>query len=425
MIKFQITQRKRIDLAFNYLEDARSRALLDAIDGRARAIKLDTRQELKLDGTAKPLNLEQVQQALPANVVIIRYLVTADKLYAWIITKEKVDLVEQNIVEAELERQILRLRKTIIDHTSPLAAIQAAINPVYQAVFEKITPYLKPLNSNTNPTLIIIPDKALYAIPFAALQDPVAKRYLVEDYAIGISPSATVYLRCLERDRRIAKNMDETVLSVGNPTFMKKHFEGMNYLSGAEAEAEAISTIYPKSTLLLTENATKEAFLKEMTDHTVIHYAGHALIDPSSPLFSKLVMAAPENALESYDEALYAHEIYGYKFNKTKLVVLAACRTAGGLRTHGEGMISLARPFLARGVPAVIASLWDANDKASLDLFKVFHKKRVAGYNSLEALQLAQIELIKDESPLRNSPRMWSLFQVIGGVDLVKPKESK
>lgn len=425
MIKFQIDKRKRLDLAFNYVEDARSRSLLDSIDGRARAIKLDTRQELKLDGTATPLDLEQVQQGLPASVIMIRYLVTADKLYAWIVTKEKANLVEQNIVEADLERQIARLRKTIIDPTSTPPAIQAATTPVYQAIFEKVKPYLKSLNSGVNPTLIIVPDKALYAVPFASLIDPETKRYLVEDFAIGMSPSATVYLRCLERDRSIAKNTDETVLAVGNPIFLKKHFQGMTYLPGAESEAKAVSEIYPKSTLLLREDATKEAFLKEITKYNVIHYAGHALIDPSSPLFSKLVLAAPEKSPEDYDEALYAHEVYGRQFKQTKLIVLAACRTAGGLRTRGEGMISLARPFLASGVPAVIASLWDANDNASLALFKVFHKERMAGQNSLEALRLAQLDLLKSENPLRNHPRMWALFQVIGGVDLVKPQENK
>lgn len=116
--------------------------------------------------------------------------------------------------------------------------------------------------------------------------------------------------------------------------------------------------------------------------------------------------------------------IYGRQFKQTKLIVLAACRTAGGLRTHGEGMISFARLFLASGVPAVIASLWDADDSASLALFKVFHKERMAGHNSMEALRLAQLELLKSQSPMQNPVRMWALFQIIGGVDLVQSQQN-
>lgn len=417
MIKLQINQRQRLDVAFDYVELARSRALLDAIDGRAKAIKLDKRQDLQLEGTAKPFTLSQVQKALPKTVTLIRYLITKDKIFAWVIDKDKVNLVEQEINETQLEQQIFEMRKTIINFNSKPQEIESAIFPVYNAIFAKIKPLIK---QNADQTLIIIPDKALYAVPFNALIDPETKRYLIEDFPLGSAPSATVYVRCLERDKQLSKNINEKVLAIGNPSFSQEHFKGMRYLSNAEKEAEAVSEIYSNTAtkLLLTKDATKETFLKELSNYNVIHYAGHALVDPASPLFSKLLLAFPDNAPSSYDEAVYAHEIYGQQFNQTKLVILAACRTAGGQRTKGEGMISLARPFLAKGVPAVVASLWDADDKASLELFKTFHQERLAGKNSLVAMQKAQIKLLKSSYPLENHPRMWSLFQVIGGVNL-------
>lgn len=416
MIKLQINQRQRLDVAFDYVELARSRALLDAIDGRAKAIKLDKRQDLQLEGTAKPFTLSQVQKALPKTVTLIRYLMTKDKIFAWVIDKDKVNLVEQEINETQLEQQIVEMRKTIINFNSKPQEIESAIFPVYNAIFAKIKPLIK---QNADQTLIIIPDKALYAVPFNALIDPETKRYLIEDFPLGSAPSATVYLRCLERDKQLSKNINEKVLAIGNPSFSQEHFKGMRYLSSAEKEAQAVSEIYSSTAtkLLLTKDATKETFLKELSNYNVIHYAGHALVDPASPLFSKLLFAFPDNAPSSYDEAVYAHEIYGQQFNQTKLVILAACRTAGGQRTKGEGMISLARPFLAKGVPAVVASLWDADDKASLELFKTFHQERLAGKNSLVAMQKAQIKLLKSSYFLENHPRMWSLFQVIGGVN--------
>ena len=342
--------------------------------------------------------------------------VTKDKIFAWVIDKDKVNLVEQEINETQLEQQIFEMRKTIINFNSKPQEIESAIFPVYNAIFSKIKPLIK---QNAGQTLIIIPDKALYAVSFNALIDPETKRYLIEDFPLGSAPSATVYLRCLERDKQLSKNINEKVLAIGNPSFSQEHFKGMKYLSNAEKEAQAVSEIYSNTAtkLLLTKDATKETFLKELSSYNVIHYAGHALVDPASPLFSKLLLAFPDNAPSSYDEAVYAHEIYGQQFNQTKLVILAACRTAGGQRTKGEGMISLARPFLAKGVPAVVASLWDADDKASLELFKTFHQERLAGKNSLVAMQKAQIKLLKSSYPLENHPRMWSLFQVIGGVN--------
>ncbi|MFY9227078.1 MAG: CHAT domain-containing protein, partial [Blastocatellia bacterium] len=414
MIKFQINQKQQINNAFDYVELARSRALLDAIDGRAKTIKIDIRQDLQVEGTAKPLDLSTIQKTLPKEIVLIRYLVLSNQIYIWLITKDNFEFVQYEIAEIELEKQILQLRSIIIDFNSQTSNIEAVSNPVYNTVFAPLKPYLKKL-VNKQSNLVIIPDKALYAIPFAALIDPETKRYLIEDYTLTIAPSSTIYLHCLAKDRKKA-TQKESILAIGDPSFVRSHFNDMRYLSGAKEEAETIAKLYPSSTLLLEKQATKEAFLKEAAKYDVVHYAGHALIDPGSPLFSKLLLAAPENASDSYDEALYAHEIYGQNFDKTRLIVLAACKTAGGLRTHGEGMISLARPFLARGVPAVIASLWDADDKASVELFTEFHKQRLANNDSATALRIAQINLLKKTDRRLSHPRMWSLFQVIGGV---------
>lgn len=416
MVKFQINQKQQISTAFDYAELARSRALLDAIDGRAKAIKIDTRQELQIEGTTKPLNLSSIQKALPKEVILIRYLVLSDQIYTWLITKDNVDFIKYEIAEIELERQISRFRSVIIDFNSAANSIEAASHPIYKAVVAPLKPYLKKFTHNQS-NLVIIPDKSLYALPFAALIDPETKKYLIEDYAITISTSSTIYLRCLAEDSKRATKEKGNILAIGDPTFVRSHFNNMRYLSGAKEEASAIAKLYPLSTLLLEKQATKDTFLREASKYDVVHYAGHALIEPASPLFSKLLLAAPENAPDSYDEALYAHEIYGCKFDRTRLVVLAACKTAGGLRTHGEGMVSLARPFLARGVPSVIASLWDADDKASVELFKEFHKQRLAGNDAANALRIAQVSLLKHNHQNLSHPRMWGLFQVIGGVN--------
>lgn len=412
MIKFQINQRQNLDLAFDYVELARSRALLDTIGGQAKTIKSSNAyQEVQLIGTSKPFTLKEIQPNLPNEVTLIRYLIVSDQVYIWLVTKNKVELVKQKINETELEKQIFQLCTVITDFKSESANIEAAITPVYKAIFEPIKPYLQQMSSQSN--LVIIPDKSLFAVPFAALIDKETKRYLIEDYSILTSSSATVYVLCLKHDRQMLKHEKEKVLAIGNPTFSKEHFPNMRYLSGAKEEAEIIANLYPDSTFLPEDKATKEIFLAEATKYDVIHYSGHALVDPVSPLFSKLLLATPKNAPNNYDEALYAHEIYSKNFTNTRLVVLAACKTAGGLPTHSEGIISMARPFLSRGVPSVVASLWDADDKVSVKLFEEFHRQRLAGKDLATAMRMAQLKLLKDKYLFH--PRFWSLFQVIGG----------
>src|SRR5207237_10120390 len=97
------------------------------------------------------------------------------------------------------------------------------------------------------------------------------------------------------------------------------------------------------------------------------------------------------------------------------LVVLAACRTAAGRNVRGEGVANLVRPFLAAGVPAVIASLWDADDRASARLLTIFHERRVAGESTVDALRTAQLAVLNDPDPSFHVPAMWASFQVFGG----------
>ena len=98
-----------------------------------------------------------------------------------------------------------------------------------------------------------------------------------------------------------------------------------------------------------------------------------------------------------------------------RLVVLAACETAGGLVSTAEGPIGLARPFLASGVPAVVATLWRVEDDASRELFVRFHQAYRASGNPLRALNEAQRAALAAGPESRLST--WAAVQVyVGGV---------
>jgi CHAT domain-containing protein len=124
---------------------------------------------------------------------------------------------------------------------------------------------------------------------------------------------------------------------------------------------------------------------------------------------------APSRKTAGGTGVLYAYEIYDLSLPKAGLVVLAGCGTAAGELSAGEGVMSLARPFLARGVPAVVASLWSARDLPSKSLFLDFHRALLAGRSPAAALRLAQLRALNGTSPERRWPVDWAGFQVIGG----------
>jgi len=145
--------------------------------------------------------------------------------------------------------------------------------------------------------------------------------------------------------------------------------------------------------------------------YDVLHFAGHGISNDDYPSLSRLLLAGDGEAARS----LFANEIAMLRVNRLQLVVLAACRTSAGRIRRGEGVLSLARPFIAAGVPTVVASLWDVDDRASHALFVAFHRGLRRGLPPAEALRSAQLDALAESDALLRDPSNWANFVVIGG----------
>jgi CHAT domain-containing protein len=111
---------------------------------------------------------------------------------------------------------------------------------------------------------------------------------------------------------------------------------------------------------------------------------------------------------------LFAHEIAQVRFPKTRVVVLAACSTAAGTLSRGEGVVSVARPFLAGGVPLVVASQWDVDDRATEQLTMAFHRELAKSRDPIHSLQSAQLSMLRSGDPVQMLPESWGAFIAVG-----------
>jgi CHAT domain-containing protein len=253
--------------------------------------------------------------------------------------------------------------------------------------------------------IVVIPDGVLHAVPFAALLRREDRRYLVEDHALEVAPSLTTFIAASRQPFVFDENA--TALVLGNP-----RLEGdVADLPQAEAEAKDVAALYRHAQLLLGADATKRAFVRDAGSHAIVHFAGHAIANDRRPELSRLLLASPEET----DRSLFARDIAKESFASTRLVVLGACRTSAGRIRRGEGVFSLARPFLAAGVPNVIASLWDVDDHATRRLLVAFHRALRHSTGVTEALRRAQLEVMSDADPALQKPAAWSGFIAIGG----------
>jgi CHAT domain-containing protein len=264
--------------------------------------------------------------------------------------------------------------------------------------------------------VVFVPDRDIHLLPFSALVDPVTNRYLVEDYAVAVAPSANVYVRSLQQSGVDGERHSLSALVIGATEFNRSRFPSLARLPQAGKEAEFVAALYRRAQLLLGHNATRSRVLAEFAlGPEVIHFAGHAVPNPNFPELSFLVLAPEPGKNES--GAVYYHEVQRLRLGGTRIVILSACDTAAFGLSESEGPVGLARPFLAAGVSSVLASLAPVDDEHSRKVLTRFHLRLQAGDSPAEALRQAQLSLIAERGSEAH-PRNWAFFELIGGAPI-------
>ena len=418
MMEFQSVTKHDSAQAFNYAEISKSRDLLDILTGRIEPGESDGSKTLRVSGSARPLTMKQVQSTLPPNAQLLEYSSGEDRLLIWLVTRDE-------IFSESIEIKSDRLRRLVKDYLDSLRAradtvlLRRQAVDLYQILISPIAARL-----DRNRVLCIVPDGILSQLPFGALVSPEPSRYLVEDYALAVNPSASVMARAMAIGSKARKSAGtESFLGLGNPRFNRQRFPELPPLPSAEEEVTRVKPDYPKAQILSREQATESALTRQIGDYDIVHLATHVLINEQSPLLSSIVLAEENHQLSAdrlprkgvFDGSWQAYEIYQLKLARTRLVLLSGCRSALGVYTRGEALSGLVQAFLAAGVPTVIASLWDVDDDSSSDLMRAFHYQyRVKHQNFSESLRQAQCSLIHGADSRRQHPYYWAAFLLAG-----------
>lgn len=138
-----------------------------------------------------------------------------------------------------------------------------------------------------------------------------------------------------------------------------------------------------------------------------VHFACHGIVDHRFPRRSALALTPADQD----DGLLTIPEIMALDVG-ADLVVLSACDSGTGTFVPGEGVVGLARAFMAAGAPTVVASLWKVDDEASKELMVRFYRERKAGAAPAEALRRAQDEIKADKR--WKHPCYWAAWVVWG-----------
>lgn len=401
--------------SFEYSELCRAQNLRDLMHHGGEITQSYSGLDLTLsryDEAQKPLppmSFAEIQQRLPEQVQLVEYAVLEKRVLVWLITRSNTFTKVIDVESAKLDESVATTLRQIRQRED--SGGTASLMSLYHLLIEPIKEQLDP-----NKVLVFVPDKALHYLPFNSLISEASGHYLRQDFQMMTSPSAAILVESSAQAGVRASVKNERLLAVGNPAFDRSANPYLANLPDAEREVEQIASLYPPSPRVLKRSeATRQSILEEIIQADVAHFAAHYEVDSRSSLASRLLLG-PESGDRAHAQpsGLSSADIYRTKLARTRLVILAACRTGIEQQFAGEGPIGFARSFLVAGVPVVVASWWPVDSDATAELMISFHRfRKIDHLPTIEALRQAQQEL--GTKAQYRSPYYWAGFMVVGG----------
>ena len=265
--------------------------------------------------------------------------------------------------------------------------------PFYDAV---IGPIVDLLGSQFD-ELVIVSDGALCFTPWAAI---------VESTRIRTVPSLTSYQLISSVPEGHHKKTG--ALLVGNPCLDKLKKPPPD-LPCAQEEVEMIASILNTRPLTGRE-ATKAEVIKRMSSVGLIHIAAHGskctgefALSPNLGWTSKFP--------QKKDFILQMSDVRAANL-RARLVILSCCHSGRGRILKGEGVVGIARAFLAAGARSVLISIWAIDDEATMVFMKSFYQHLREGKTASAAIHQAMKFLRESEN--FSKMRYWAPFQLLG-----------
>lgn len=389
--------------AFGYAERARARAFADM---------LARRQELSAPPVT-PLGAAEVQARLPAGDLLIAFFAAglpgpevallqaippeAAGLRACLATEPR--LIRFALSREQVAAEICPLDPQSLQATSRFQADGRRFlpDPIRRRLYDLL---IAPLDASIGAAerVVLLPHGPLHQLPFAALLDPAGDPLLDRAPALVATPSATLLLRA-PRSRGPAPR--RSCLALG---YNGDEARGLRH---PEAEAAAVASLCggdhwrPRTGQIAR-------LAREAGKYRWIHLACHGEFNLQDPLASWLDIGPGER--------LSAAAILRELRLNAELVTLSACRSGLSRVLRGDEPLGLVRALLGAGARAVLATLWEVEDRSARLLMEELYRGLMAGASPPQALAAAQRWLRTFEEggarPFAD-PRYWAAYTLV------------
>lgn len=342
------------------------------------------------DNCLLPENTMSLSEVAVGDAVLYPIILN-DDAYVLVRLNQAISLVKLDAQVAELKRQTLQFRESIVNASTSESQYMAQSKALYQSLFAEMGPILR---QNEVKRIISVPSGFLRLVPLGALHS--GSDYLVKEFELVTSLGLSL------TDQGALDSINESALIGG----VSDAVQGFEALPGVESELAMLSGALGAKPLL-NEAFTADAITRRLATgrQGIVHLATHGVFDRDHA--SSFILAHDEKiTLDRLQNTVGARQYTGEPLD---LLVLSACETAKG---DERAALGLAGVSLKAGARSTVASLWPIADEATALLMQQFYQALRQGETKSRALQLAQIALINEGE--WSHPSYWSPYLLIG-----------
>lgn len=173
-------------------------------------------------------------------------------------------------------------------------------------------------------------------------------------------------------------------------------------------ETRAVGDILPHARVCLGEGATREVLWEYAPRSRFVHIATHGLFRQDNPMFSSIRLGGSE---------LNLFDLYRLRLS-SELITLSGCGTGLNVVVGGDELLGLVRGLLYAGTQALMVTLWEVNDASTSEFMQAFYRCLSTEPNKALALRKA-MKSVRESNPL---PYYWAPFVLIGKYDSAPQK---
>lgn len=373
-------------------------------------------------------SLPEIQQSLPPNTSLIRYIFVESALLALVIDSKEIKMVR--LPQGQIEILINQFSTHIGDSEKALPSL----NQLYHLLWAPIEQHLK------HERVIIIPDGTLNNLSFELLTPKLLTDFsqllngsLLSKYTISYHYHSYL-IRPLSKPSKAQSNY--IAFAPGFSDQLKQKY--LRQVKDSLQIDQAYLTLIPQpftltlvgyakkllgGKLFTEDKSTLQNFIQNASQHRIIHIGTHAKSDNLSPSYSKLIFSKSDIDPSPTGNELYSHQIYQLSLD-SDIVVLTACETGKSSIDPGEGMLSMAHAFSYAGSKSLLVGLWKIDEQVSAQIAQFFFEHLSEGMDKASALRQAKIQFLQQTEGRSLSPEFWAGLVLIGDPEPIQLEKS-